>query len=151
MLTASSKSRKPQSRGQISIEYIVTLALISMIFVVSVSAIMNGKKTQNQVIWSQDGKNKAEKIAQTINKAYIGGDGFETDISLGKKLLGGVNYTITVRPRLVSVSVPSYGREFEWKFQNADVDGAADGLNLNPGRLRFLNSGGRIIITPYDD
>jgi len=136
-------------KAQITAEFIIILALASMIFLVTINFIYQERKAATQWTWSLDAQDTAEKLAWAINSAYIAGDGTSSNVTLPKMLVGGVNYTVTVRPRLVTVSVPAYGREYEWKCQTSDIDGASLGLTVAPGVVTIGNSNGTIKLTTY--
>jgi len=137
-------------RGQVTVEYIVILSLMSIVFLIIMNSVMEGKRSQSQSLWSQDGKRIAKKVADSVNMAHIAGDGSRHNVTLPAKLVGGVAYNITIRPRLVTVDVPLYGRDFEWKTVTADVAGAGGNLTIAPGIVRFWNQGGQINITSYN-
>jgi hypothetical protein len=134
-------------KAQITVEFIIIMGLVSFIFLVTVNFIANEQKAVSQGLWAQDAQDRAESVAKAINSAYLAGDGASLNLTLPKRLVGGVNYTVTVRKRLVSVSVPSYGREFERKYLTADVEGAGAGLVLAPGALSVDNRNGTISLT----
>jgi len=137
-------------KGQITAEFMAVMAIVTMIFLVAFTFIGREHKVAARSIWSMDAEDTARKLAAAINSAYLAGDGALTNVTLPKRLVGGVNYTMTVRERLVSVTVPAYNdTEFEWKFQTAGVEGAASGLSVMPGTVGIQNDNGTIRLTSY--
>jgi hypothetical protein len=137
------------SKGQVTAEFMSVMAIVSIVFLVAISFISQEKKATAQNMWEVDARYGAQRLAEGINAAYIAGSGSVLNVSLPKALVGGANYSISLRPRLVTLSVPAYGREFEWKYAGADVQGALGGLNLSGGPLRIVNVNGTINVTNY--
>ena len=133
-------------RGQITVEFVIIMALASIIFLVTVNFISHGQKPSAESLWAQDGQNNADLLAREIDEVYIAGSGAVMNVTHPTSLVGGVGYNITVRGRLVTISVPVYGREFERKFATSGVKGAPSGLSLPAGALRISNANGTIII-----
>jgi hypothetical protein len=134
-------------KGQITVEFITITGIVSIIFLVAFNFMMEERKLVSQSIWAVDAQDTAEELAASINHVYLAGDGASLNVTAPKSLVGGVNYTITVYQRLVSINVPAYGREFEWKFITGDVEGAGSGLSVKPGGIRLKNVNGTIHIT----
>lgn len=133
--------------GQVTVEYIIITGIVSIIFLVAFNFISEERKTTAEDIWSMDGDKTAEAVAHAINTAYLAGDGAEVNVTLPEKLTGGLDYTVTVYRRLVTVEVPSYGREFEWKYVTGGVNGTTDGLTLGKGTVTVENRNGTIYLT----
>ncbi len=139
--------RRGMPRGQVTVEYIVILSLVSIVFLVTISTVMAGSKAQAQAVWARNAAGIARQVAWEIDKAHIGGDGYKHNITIPQRLIGGVDYNITVRPRLVTVIAIPYGSEFEWKVITADIEGVATGMSIEKGILTFCNYQGSVNIT----
>jgi len=136
-------------KGQVTVEFTAVIALATIIFLVVVNLITQERRATSQAMWAADAEDTAMKIARTINSIYLAGDGAKTNLTLPKKLVGGLNYTVTLRPHLVTVYVPAYGREFECKHLTGDVEGGASSLTLQPGTTVFENVNGSVEITQW--
>lgn len=142
-------SARLRFRGQVTIEYMLILGLISMVFIVAINSIASGYRTHHEAVWSSNARSLSRQIANEIDKAHVGGDGYAHNMTIPIRLKGGVDYNITVRPRLVTVNTFPYEREFEFKTVTADIDGASGGMTLSKGVLTFENVGGAISITGW--
>jgi hypothetical protein len=138
-----------KAKAQVTVEFIIVMALTSMIFLVIINFIAQERKSSAQGMWAQDAQDTAERLARAIDAAYLAGSGSSMNVTLPMRLVGGMNYTVTVRERLVSVSVPGYGRDFEWKYANAGVEGARNGLALGGGVIVLTNRNGTVNLTSY--
>jgi hypothetical protein len=136
-------------RGQITLEYIVVMGIASIIFLITINFIMHEKKVMSESVWSIDGQDRVQELASAINSVYLAGDGAYLNVTLPKRLAGGVNYTVTVYRRLVSIEAVEYGREFEWKYITGDVYGAQGGLDVAPGVVEVENVNGTIYLTSH--
>jgi len=136
-------------KAQVTLEFIVATAIVSMIFLITVNFVVRERKLMSQSLWAVDGQDRAEEIANAINSVYLAGDGSSMNLTLPSRLVGGVNYTVTVYRRLVSVQAPAYGREFEWKFATGDVHGAALGLGVTPGTVEVTNVNGTVHLSSH--
>jgi hypothetical protein len=140
---------KTKLRGQVTAEFIVIMALVSIVFLVIINFIAQERKTSAQSLWAQDAKDTAMKLAEGIDAVFLAGSGSSMNVTVPKRLVGGLNYTITVRPRLVSVAVPAYGRDFEWKYMVSTVDGSTSGLHLEPGTIVLSNDNGTVTLVSH--
>ncbi|MFH1055938.1 MAG: hypothetical protein V1744_07605 [Candidatus Altiarchaeota archaeon] len=136
-------------RAQVTVEFIASLAIVSLIFLITLNFIANERRITAQVIWSLDAQDAAQKLAHGIDYVYIAGDGTDMNVTLPKKLVGGVQYTVFVRPRIVIVNVTPYDREFEWKFMTSDIGDMGEAMALTPGTINVENVNGTIYLTEY--
>jgi hypothetical protein len=134
-------------RGQITAEFVVITALVSFIFLMVVSVISHERKAAAQGIWETDAQNNADRLAEAINSVYLAGPGATLNLTLPKTLVGGINYTVTVRDRLATISVQAYGREFERKFLTGGIEDGSPGLNITPGSITLSNLNGTVRVS----
>jgi hypothetical protein len=112
------------SWGQVTIEFVIVMALASMIFLFSLNLVSQERKASAQGVWSGEAVDTARRLAEGINSVCVAGSGSSENLTLPAKLAGGTRYNVTIRRRLVTVEVPAYGREFEWMFICGDVSGS---------------------------
>lgn len=136
-------------RGQVTLEFIVVTAIVMVVFAVMLQVIANERKLASQSIWSLDAADAAQRLANGLDSAYIAGDGATMNVTLPRRLYGGVNYSITVRRRMVTVEVTPYNRTFDWKFSGGGVEGSSGGLSVEPGTVGLRNENGTIQIMSY--
>ena len=60
-------------------------------------------------------------------------------ISMPRRLVGGVNYTIRVYSRMVALEVPVHSREFTWRLVTSNINGSDTVLTLEPGNITIEN------------
>jgi hypothetical protein len=135
-------------RGQVTLEFIVIIAIAFIIFLIIFSFISQERRSANQMVWSQDAQNLANSIADNINSVYLAGNGARINMTLPIKLIGAIDYGVTVRRRLVTVSTPLYEREFDSKTQVADVCNSYVGLNVVVGEIMIVNMNNTVCIYP---
>lgn len=136
-------------RGQVTVEFIVVTGIVFAIFLVSFQFIADERRMASETLWSFDAQDSAEKLAHALNNAYLAGAGASLNVSLPSKLVGGIDYEITVYERMVSVHVPTYNRDFDWKYVTAAVDGASQGLSVEAGLIGVENINGTLKLTGY--
>ncbi|MFH0861521.1 MAG: hypothetical protein V1875_00690 [Candidatus Altiarchaeota archaeon] len=128
------------TRGQVTVEFMLSLSLATLIFLVSINFIAQGQRSAAQSLWSIDAQNRAQEISDNYNSVYLAGSGSRLNMTLPVRLVGGVNYTVTVDSRLVTVKVPAYGAEFERKFINGQVAGSKPPFPIYTGGIVTLTN-----------
>ncbi|MBD3388460.1 MAG: hypothetical protein GF416_05260 [Candidatus Altiarchaeales archaeon] len=126
-------------RGQVTVEYVVVFAILMLVFVVAFHSVSVERKHASQMLWSVDARENTWDLAESINAAVIGGPGTNMTITMPGKLVGGVNYTITVYPRMVALDIPSYNREFTWRILTSNINGSDAALTLHKGEVTIMN------------
>ncbi|PIN68824.1 hypothetical protein COV93_07950 [Candidatus Woesearchaeota archaeon CG11_big_fil_rev_8_21_14_0_20_43_8] len=135
-------------KAQISLDFILVLAFIFIIFTVLLA--MTGK--QNHSFSESKARSyaraEADTMASIINSAYIGGSGTTASVVLPGTLKGNVAYQIEVLPahRLVQITWGSDGdqKHYASTLCTSSVDGSL--ANLSDGSYQLTNHGGVIII-----
>jgi hypothetical protein len=123
-------------RGQVTLEFIVVLAIVSIIFLAAINLAVQGHRGASQDLWAMSASYNAKRLADAIGDAYLAGEGAKLNVTLPSMLPGGIGYEISVRSNLVTISVPDYGAEFEWKTLTRDTEG---GLDLAAGIIMVEN------------
>lgn len=134
-------------RGQAAVEYVSLLSVLLLVFLVFYFILAQShQKEASQDIWVLSARSIAMEVGETIDRVHVAGDGSNQSITVPKRLPGGVNYSVSVYSHMVLVSVPDYGREFEWKMQTSQVNGSENGFEVVPGSLNVFNWNGTIYI-----
>lgn len=138
-----------KDKAQVTVEFISVMAILSVIFLVTLNFIVAERRSMAQSLFSIDAQDTAQKVASAINSVYIAGDGASLNVTLPARLVGGVNYTTSVRPRLVTVTAIPSGSDFERKFQTGDVRVSGGGTAVGPGTVLLENINGTVELTTY--
>ncbi len=82
-------------KSQISIEFMVGVMIILMIYVATISVFSN--YLQTRTVYDERGKQICYTITNAVNSAVIGGDGFFSNLTLPREI-GGADYFAFVNP-----------------------------------------------------
>jgi hypothetical protein len=126
-------------RGQVTVEFIVTLAILMIIFLVAFHALGVDRAHTAQLLWNLDARDSTQRLGEEINAVIVEGPGSNRTAQMPMRFIGGVNYTIKVYPRMVAVDVPLYGREYVWRLLTSNINGSDTTLALNPGEIIIEN------------
>jgi hypothetical protein len=134
-------------KSQSSMEFIIVLGIVSIIFLIGFNSLAVEFRGVNQYMWSNQARDLAEKLASEINNMYVSGENSSTTVTMPARLYGGVDYSILVYRGLVSINVTTYDREFSWRTVTRNINGSDSGLALTPGEIKIENIGGTIYLT----
>ena len=128
-----------KGRGQVTVEFMVVVITLMLVFLSAFHYIGAERGNTAQLLWNLDGRDRARMLGEQINAVVVEGPGANRTLTMPVRLIGGVNYTIKVYPRMVAVDVPAYGREFTWRLLTSNINGSDTILVLSPGRVTIEN------------
>lgn len=126
-------------RGQVTVEFMAVVITLMLVFLFAFHYIGSERGSTAQLLWNLDGRDRARMLGEQVNAVVVEGPGANRTLTMPARLIGGVNYTIKVYPRMVAVDVPAYGREFTWRLLTSNINGSDTVLVLAPGRVTIEN------------
>lgn len=128
-------------KAQISIDFMITLALLMILFLFVFEVAMERNNFDNDRIYELQAKSKANTLARIINAVYQADDGTKVLRDFGQALQNNRAYNMTI-------NAPAYRIEIRWDshFYSAPIQ-AADiiGSQIN-GTVTIRNAGGIIYV-----
>jgi hypothetical protein len=146
------KKYKPRQfegrKAQVSIELIIILGLIFVIFLGVLSIAGNRAKDQNRITRMIEVKDIADSFSLDLNQVFLAGDGAEKKVFLPSTLRGSDSYNLTVFPasHLVNIRWNSLGelRHYDAPLISGNISGRLENLS---GEFILTNVYGEVIVS----
>lgn len=140
-------------KGQASIEFLVTIALILLLFSIVMFFAFKKTKESNEFSTLLDAKRFCKSIANNINTIAEQGPGYYKYISIPKTLFGGSSYNISTYSTFVEIAWDSDYSPWSTQIITSNVSIYCNGSsvdNLSRGLMfmnKVYNDDGRVIIS----
>jgi len=126
-------------KAQISIDFIITLSLLMILFVFVLQVSLDRQDFDQEMVYRIQAQSKANTLARLINAVHQGGEGAFIEHDFLQQLRNARPYNMTINERARRVEVRWANQIYETPIQTANV--TAGEVN---GTVTVSNSGGVI-------
>lgn len=134
-------------RGQVAIEFLVIIGLLTSVFLVIMYSLSRTHRGTMADVWKMEAQEVANGFGDAVDRVHLAGWGAWEVYRLPQNLPGGLNYSVTVHPHIVSISVDQYNTEFDSKILTARINGTTNGKPIRRGSVRIENRNGTLWFT----
>ncbi|MBU0761524.1 MAG: hypothetical protein KKD39_00720 [Candidatus Altiarchaeota archaeon] len=132
------------SRGQISIELMVTLGIALLLFIFLIDAAINQTSLAKDLTIRSNAKEVVSYVAESIDDVYLGGNNATKIITLPYALRGEIEYNIRVYPRSVLLTYNLNGQRHASQSILAKNINGTEYYVLPKTAVRIRNHGGGV-------
>ena len=126
--------------GQITIDFMLSIIIALIFFVIVLNSAYSQLQDVRDIFVKLDAIHVSKKLAGGINDVYLLDHFSQRNIALPITLYGGINYTITVYPRLITLTYNTdNANEYSHRLLTKDINGSLNGLTINPGTVLISN------------